>query len=163
MDTALVQRLGDAPYGSDEGWVGMLNLLARSGLPVAGGTVLTRDFHRLFLETSGLGEDLRAAGREGGSRKSVAELRRKYAEYAFEDELWRMIRAALMELGGRSVAVISGDVIRTGLHNIPQVRSAVLGAWLHDGGLRRQIAALAGGAEEVPTWPVLIQREIHGA
>jgi hypothetical protein len=161
MNATLVKRLGDAPYGSEEGWVGMLNLLARYGLPVAGGTVLTEDFHRRFMETSGLAEDLRRAGAEGDLRKAVAALRRKHGKYSFEGELGRTIHDALMELGGRTVAVISADVVRMGLHNIPQVRAAVLGAWLHAGGLKRQVEAVIEGAE-IPTWPVLIQREIHG-
>lgn len=160
MRTTLVQRLGEAPYGSDEGWVGMLNLLARSGLPVAGGMVLTGDFHRRFLEASGLAEDLRMAAALGDARRVVAALRRKYGVWSFEGELGSAIRDAILDLDGRTVAVISGDVVRTGLHNIPQVRDAVLGAWLHAGGLRRQMEAVVGG-EEIPTWPVLIQREIH--
>lgn len=155
-----MQRLGEAPYGSEEGWVGMLNLLARYGLPVEGGVVLTDDFHHRFLEASGLVEDLRAAGAEENPQRTVAALRRKYAGYSFEGELGRTIRDALMELGGRSVAVISQDVARTGLHNIPQVQGAILGAWLHAGRLKRQIEAVAG-SEEPPTWPVLIQREIQ--
>lgn len=137
----------------------MLNLLARSGLPVAGGIVLTGDFHRRFLEISGLDRDLRSAGAEGDLQKAVAALRRKYGGYSFEGELGCTIRDALLDLGGRTVAVISAGVIRTGLHNIPQVKGAILGAWLHAGGLRRQIEAAAGD-EEIPTWPVLIQREI---
>jgi hypothetical protein len=50
----LLLRLGEAPYGREAGRVGLSNLLARSGMPVAEGVVLTHDFHRRFIESGGL-------------------------------------------------------------------------------------------------------------
>jgi hypothetical protein len=154
----LVWRLGDAPYDADEGRVGVMNLLFRSGLPVSGGVVLTHDLHRAYLTTSGLGRDLLAARGEPG--EAVRALRRKYGGRAPTEELGRVIRGALIELGGRTVAVVSEDVNRTGLRSIPRVQAAVVDAWLSKKGLRRQVEA-AARREEIPTWPVLIQREIH--
>lgn len=157
--SGLVRWLGDAPYDAGTGRVGVMNLLFRSGLPVSGGVVLTHEFHREFLRTSGLAGDLLAATREDPG-KLVRALRRKYAGCSLAEELGRVIRDALIELGGRTVAVVSEDVHRTGLRSIPRVQAAVVDAWLSNKGLRRQVEA-ASRREEIPTWPVLIQREIH--
>ena len=43
------RRLGEAGYGRESGRVGVLNLLARAGLPVPEGTVLTHRAHEEFL------------------------------------------------------------------------------------------------------------------
>ena len=50
-----VRRLGEAGYGPGDGPVGTLDLLARSGLPVPEGFVLTDEAHREFLRAGGLG------------------------------------------------------------------------------------------------------------
>lgn len=155
----LIRWLGDAPYDAGTGRVGVMNLLFRSGLPVSGGVVLTHEFHREFLKTSGLAVDL-LAGMRDEPRALVRALRRKYGGRPLAEELGREIRGALIELGGRTVAVVSEDVSRTGLRSIPLVQTAVVDAWLSKKGLRRQIEA-ASRQEELPTWPVLIQREIH--
>lgn len=99
---AFVRRLGEAGYGPERGTIGVLDLLARSGLPVPEGFVLTAEGHREFLRTRGgtLGETL-------------------------EEEL----RAALMGLGARTVVVGSGRMLRRGLGTIPAVVAAVREAW----------------------------------
>jgi hypothetical protein len=157
----LLLRLGEAPYGREADWVGMLNLLARSGVPVAEGVVLTHNFHRRFIESSSLVRAIQDSANAGGdARRQALTLRRRYGRNPLESGLSRMIREALIELGGRTVVVISDDVTRTRLGSIPEVLGALLGAWLSVEGLKRQIEAAADG-EEPPTWPLLIQREIH--
>jgi hypothetical protein len=57
------------------------------------------------------------------------------------------------------VRVLSENYEKRGLSTIPEVVDAVREAWLCAEGLKWQIQnALVG--DEVPTWPVLIQREI---
>ncbi|HET7480634.1 MAG TPA: hypothetical protein VFJ72_14095 [Rubrobacteraceae bacterium] len=156
----LALRLGDAPYGPESGRVGVMNSLARSGLPIAEGVVLMEECHRSFLESSGLAWDLLACGDGTEVRKLAQALRRRYRRCTLKEELKGVIRAALAEIGGRSVAVVSEDMTRTGLRSIPRVEEAVLRAWLSPNGLRRQVgAAMRGG--EIPLWPVLIQHELH--
>ncbi|HZC18220.1 MAG TPA: hypothetical protein VE225_00780, partial [Rubrobacteraceae bacterium] len=46
---------------------------------------------------------------------------REYGRGLLEGELNRMICDALIELGGRTVVVISEDVSRAGLRSIPEV------------------------------------------
>lgn len=158
--TPLTLKLGDAPYGPEAGHVGVLNSLARSGLSMPGGVVLMEESHRRFLESSGLAWDLLASGDETEVHGRALELRRRYRECALEEVLRGVIRNALAEIGGRTVAVVSKDVTCTGLHSIPRVEEAVLRAWLSTNGLKRQVeAAIQGG--EIPLWPVLIQRELH--
>lgn len=127
--SAFVRRLGEAGYGPEHGTIGVLDLLARSGLPVPAGFVLTAEGHREFLRTRYPG--------------SLGE--------ALEAEL----RSALLGLGARTVVVGSGRVLRRGLGTIPAVVAAVREAWTPVGGLDRH--AFAGG--ETPTWPVLVQRQ----
>jgi hypothetical protein len=43
---------------------------------------------------------------------------------------------------------------------MPEVKDAIRDAWLSEKGLERQISA-ARATEEIPTWPVVIQREIN--
>jgi hypothetical protein len=59
----LTLRLGEAGYGTDNGRVGALNLLACAGLPVPEGVVLTRRAHEEFLVASGILRDIRGADR----------------------------------------------------------------------------------------------------
>jgi hypothetical protein len=61
---------------------------------------------------------------------------------------------------GPFAVVLSGDLEKGGLSSIPEVRDAVREAWLSPHGLERQIAAVARG-KDLPTWPVLVQREPH--
>jgi hypothetical protein len=61
-----VRRLGEAGYGRDNGRVGLLDVLARAGLPVPDGEILTQRAHEEFLQTSGFLRDIRVA-REGAS------------------------------------------------------------------------------------------------
>jgi hypothetical protein len=123
--------------------------------------VLTHNFHRRFIESSSFVRAIQDSANAGGSaRRQALDLRRRYGRGPLESGLSRVIREALIELGGRSVVVISEDVTRTGLRSIPEVLSALLGAWLSAEGLKRQIEA-AAYEKEPPTWPLLIQREIH--
>ena len=87
-------------------------------------------------------------------------MRRKYGRAPIDSESNRMMCDAIIGLGARTVVVISEDVSRAGLKTIPEARDAVRKAWLSVNGLKRQIEAAARG-EELSTWPVLIQREIH--
>lgn len=161
VNTVLVQRLGEADYDKYAGLIGFLNLMAGSGASLPEGVVLTHEFHLRFLNTGGFAEAIRASvGDRGDVRQRVRALRRKYGRLPIEGELNRMICDAIIGLGSRSVVVISEDVSRAGLRTIPEVRDAVRKSWLSVGGLKRQLEAAAGG-EEIPTWPVLIQRESH--
>ena len=161
VNTALVQRLGEAYYDEDAGRIGFLNFVAGSGALVPEGVVLTHEFHRRFLDTGGIVKEIRdSAGVSGDVRRRVRALRRKYGRVPVEGELNRMICNAIIGLGARTVVVISEDVSRGGLRTIPEARDAVREAWLSVGGLKRQIEAAESG-EEIPTWPVLIQREAH--
>lgn len=159
-EAPLTLRLGDAPHGPKAGRVGVLNSLVRSGLPMPGGVVLTEESHRRFLDSSGLAWDLLASGGEVKVHGQVLALRRRYRRCTLEEVLRGVIRTSLAELGGRTVAVVSEDVTRTGLHSIPRVEEAVLWAWLSINGLRRQVEAAIRG-DEIPLWPVLIQHEPH--
>ena len=120
---AFVRWLGEAGYGPADGRVGALDLLVRSGLPAPEGFVLTAEGHREFLRTlsrnRGLGERLE-----------------------------REVRAALLELGARTVVVNWSCESRRGLGTIPAVVAAVREAWT---------PAPADGA--FPTRPVLVQRQ----
>lgn len=159
-EAPLALRLGDAPYGPEAGRVGVLNSLARSGLSMPRGVVLLEEAHRRFMETSGLAWDILASGEKTEVYGRAQALRRRYRRCALEEVLRIVIRTMLAEIGGRTVAVISGDVTCTGLHSIPSVEEAVLRAWLSMEGLKRQVEA-AIRSDEIPLWPVLIQRELH--
>ncbi len=159
MDDALIQRLGEAGYGEEAGRVGFLNLMARSGAAVSKGVVLTRESHRRFLDAGGVAEAIRDSARARGDlRQRVRTLRRRYRRATIEGELNRAICEAIIGLGARTVVVISEDVTRAGLRTIPEARDAIRKAWLSVNGLKRQIEAASRG-EELPTWPVLVQRE----
>jgi hypothetical protein len=152
------RRLGEAGYERESGRVGVLNLLARAGLPVPEGTVLTNRAHEEFLRTSGILRDIQAAA--WGAGRPVAEIRSKHASCPLGGELNQVICEVLIELNAKTAVVLSGDVEKGSLSSIPEVRDAVREAWLSPPGLERQIAAVARGGD-LPTWPVLVQREPH--
>lgn len=159
-EASLTLKLGEAPHGPEDGRVGVLNSLARSGLPTPEGVVLMEETHRRFLKSSGLAWDILASGGEAEVHGRVLALRRRYRRWVLEEVLRSVIRTALVQIGGRTVAVISRDVAFTGLRSIPRVEEAVLRSWLSVDGLKRQIeAAIQGG--EIPLWPVLIQHELY--
>lgn len=161
MNTAFVQRLGEADYGEDAGRIGFLNLVAGFGAAMPEGVVLTQEFHRRFIDTGGLADAIREPlGGRGSIRRRVRALRREYGRTPIDGDLNRMICDAIIGLGARTVVVVSEDVTRSGLRTIPEARDAVRKAWLSVNGLRRQIEATSHG-QEIPTWPVLIQREDH--
>lgn len=135
---AFVRRLGEAGYGPGEGRVGALDLLARSGLPVPEGFVLTTDGHREFLRA-------RARGMAAGGGRVLGEA------------LEREVRAALLELGARTVTVRWERAARRGLGTIPAVVAAVREAWTSAAALERWGPESADGTS--PTWPVLVQRQ----
>jgi hypothetical protein len=155
---ALIRRLGEA--GWERGRVGTLDLLARAGLPVPEGVVLARRAHERFLGTSGALHAIRAARAEVSPRQRAIQIRLGYAFSPLEEELNHEICEALIQLHARAVAVLSEDLERRGLTSIPEVRSAVLDAWLSPHGIERQLEAVARG-EDLPTWPVLAQRELN--
>lgn len=157
----LVQRLGRADYGEEAGRIGFLNLVARSGARIPDGVVLTHEFHRRFLDTLGLAEAIQgSAGGRGDLRSKARTLHRKYGHGLIGGELNRVICAKIIGLKGRTVVVIAEDLTRPRLKTIPEARDAVRKAWLSVNGLKRQIEAAERG-EEIPTWPILIQREVH--
>ena len=125
-----VRRLGEGGYGPGDGRVGTLDLLARSGLPVPEGFVLTAEGHREFL-----------CARDGGP---VSPPRGR----GLGEMLEREVRVALLELGARTVAVVWGRGTRRGLGTIPAVVAAVRQAWT--------LAPPDGAAS---TWPVVVQRQ----
>jgi hypothetical protein len=156
-----VRRLGEAGYGRESGIVGELDLLARTGLPVPEGVVLTRESHREFVETTGLLRDMRgSAGRLEDTHSCALEAQLKYGSTSIEEELNRALCQALINLGASEVVVLSEDLTKSGLKSIPEVQVAVRDAWLSLEGLARQIEAAARG-ESLPTWPILIQRELY--
>lgn len=156
-----VRRLGEAGYGLEIGLVGELNLLARTGLPVPEGIVLTREFHRKFMEESDLLQAIQASARSiEDARRYALEARSRYCLVSIEGELNRLICEALIELGAPVVVVLSECTTESGLKSIPEVRAAIRDAWLSLEGLERQIKAVARG-EDLPTWPVLVQRELY--
>ena len=156
-----VRPLGKAGYGLESGLVGELNLLARMGLPVAEGMVLTHEFHREFMEISGLLQALQASEKwfEDAHRYAL-EASSRYRSVSIEGELNRLICDSLIELGASMVVVLSEGTAESGLKSIPEVRAAVRGAWLSPEGLERQIEAVACG-DDPPAWPVLVQRELR--
>lgn len=156
-----IRRLGEAGCGRDSGRVGTLDLLARARFPVPEGMVITRRAHEEFLRTSGILRDILAAAREGGDvRRRAAEVRVSHALSPVEGELNLAICEALIRLNAKAVAVLSEDFEEGGLMSIPEVRDTVRDAWLSLRGLERLIEAAARG-ENLPTWPVLVQREVY--
>ena len=147
------RRLGEAGYGRESGRVGVLNLLARAGLPVPRGIVLTCRAHEEFLRVSGILRDIQTAVR--GAGRPVVEIRRKHASFEVEGELNRAICEALIGLNAREVVVLSADFAKGGLRSIPEVKDAIRDAWLTQRGLERQVDAAAQG-EVPPTWPLLV-------
>ena len=155
-----MRRLGEAQCTREDGRVGTLDLLARAGLPVPEGVVLKREAHLYFLESSGLAGQIRySAHSTETARQQALYLRRRYQENPLEESLSRSIRAALLDLGARTVTVCTQERSEVGLGTIPTVYAAVRRAWLSTNGLKRQIEA-ASRNEELPTWPILIQREV---
>lgn len=136
-----------------------MDLLARAGLPVPEGFVLTREIHRDFLGVSGIAEELRASQGWNGGQDALLS-RDEPQTHLAQELLARLVRDAVLDLGARTVTVLSEDVRRSGLGSLPEVLLAVRQAWLSEEGLRRQAATTAGGGE-IPTWPVLVQRELH--
>jgi len=123
--------------------------------------VLTHEFHQEFMKMSGLLQALHASEKclEDGHRYTL-KTRSRYRSAFIEGELNHLICKALIELGASAVVVLSEDTALSGLESIPEVRAAVRDAWLSLESLEQQIEAIARG-EDLPTWPVLIQRELH--
>jgi hypothetical protein len=152
--------LGEAGYGRDNRRVGILDLLACAGLLVHEGLVLTRRAHEEFLRTSGALRDIRAVTQRGeDARRQAEEIQSRHASYPIEGGLNRALCDALIGLNARAVTVLSADFAKVSLRSIPEVKDAVREAWLSLGGLERQAEAARRG-QQLPTWPVLIQREI---
>jgi hypothetical protein len=164
-----VRRLGEGAYAAEGTTVGQADLLAHVGLPVPEGMVITREAHRAFLQSSGLlGEMLAYTDQDTPEQILEPRLWHTRIGHALGDrspslvegELNRAICEALMELGAPSVAVISEEVRKGDLKSIPEVKYAIREAWFSERGLERQIS-VARVTQEIPTWPVLIQREIY--
>jgi hypothetical protein len=156
-----VRPLGEAGYGRNNGRVGILGRLSYSGLLVHEGLLLTRRAHEEFLHTSGVLLDIEAAAWRGeDARRQAAEIRSRHASYHVAGGLNRAICEALIEFNARAVIVLSEGLEKGGLRSIPEVKDAVREAWLSLRGLERQVEAAACG-DDLPTWPLLIQRESH--
>jgi hypothetical protein len=163
-----VRRLGEGACDAEGSTIGQVDLLARAGLPVPEGMVITREAHWAFLQSSGRLDAILSYAEEQ-THDRVLERRLRHARTRHvsgghppslvDGELNRAICEALMQLGAASVAVISEEVRIGDLKSIPEVKDAIREAWLSERGLERQISA-ARSTEEIPTWPVLIQKEI---
>lgn len=151
----LAWRLGEGPRLT-EGPLAALDTLARSGLPVLEGVVLSGEAHEEYLRETGLGIAIRAcaAARDSGQ---VPLLRQAYASAPIGRILQDLITKTLIDLDAFSVRVLSRDGAWRDLRAIPEVRDAVRDAWLYPAGLARQVRAAASSPP--PTWPVLMQRE----
>lgn len=158
MNAALIRQLGEARCTREDGQVGILDLLAREGLPVPEGFVLTRDSHRDFLGVSGIAERLQAFAKERSGEQAEVLSSDAPEKHQAEEMLTLLVRDAVLNLGARTVAVLSENLRRGGLGSLPEVLLAVRQAWLSEEDLRRQAATAAAGCE-IPTWPVLVQSE----
>lgn len=160
LDSNIVRRLGEAGCTREDGRVGLMDLLARAGLPVPEGFVITREAHLEFLVLAGLADSpLSSVGlcSDGGECIFPPE---EEAQPALAGEaLTRMIRDAVLDLGAKTVSVFDGAESHSGLGSIPEVLLAVRRAWMPIQSLTRQRAADYPD-HEPPTWPVLVQREI---
>jgi hypothetical protein len=159
-----VQRLGEGAYAAEGTTIGQMDLLACAGLPVPAGMVITREVHHAFLQSGGLLGEMLAYTEGWEINEQILKQRLRHAlgghtPSLVEDELNRAICEALMELGAPAVAVISEEVRIGDLESIPEVKDAIREAWLSERHVERQIAA-ARATGKIPTWPVLIQREI---
>jgi hypothetical protein len=156
-----VRRLGEAGYGPGSGRIGNLDPLAGAGLPIPEGVVLTREAHYEFLKANELLRAIRDPARGGeNAHQKALRMQLGYGSSPIEGELNRATCEALIELGAPAVVVLSEDLARSGLTSIPEVQGAIREAWLSLEGLKLQIEAAARG-EEVPAWPILIQREMR--
>ena len=161
MDPRYVQRLSGARWNREVGWTGILDLLIRAELSASEGVILNQEAHLRFLESSGLAEDIVSSAHLGKTiHQQASRLRRRYRLHELESELSQAIRGAVLDLGARTVAVHSHERSVGGLGTIPDVLSAVRRAWLSPAGLKCQLAAVADG-DPIPTWTILIQREIY--
>jgi hypothetical protein len=156
----LVRWLGGPLYGRRRGRVKALNDLARAGLLVPVGVVLTEEAHEHFLKASGVLEHLKVAARsEEDPKQQVSEIRSHYRSVRMQEELNREICRGLIARLQPELQALSEDYEKQGLNAIPDVVDAVREAWLCADGLKWQIENVAAG-EEIPTWPVLVQREV---
>jgi hypothetical protein len=92
-------------------------------------------------------------------RQKASEIRSRYGSAPVEAALNQGICQALIGLGAPEVAVLAEDYEKRALKTISDVVGAVREAWLFADGLEWQIER-AAACEEVPTWPVLMQRDI---
>lgn len=144
-----IRRLGEVACCAEPWIIGRLELLARAGLPVPEGAVLTRRAHEKLLRTSFASGETAARGRAGMMRGS-------HGIATFGEDLKAGVCEALIELRARSVRVISEYGVRAGLQTIPEALDAVRSVWLSPEGLERRVLASAAG-EEAPTRPVLVK------
>ena len=141
------------------GQVPMVDLLARAGLLVPKGMVLTKEAHREFLDQSGLLADLRANADDGEDpAPRVLRICLSHRSSTIGGELNREICDALIGLGSPFVIVASERSATRHLRSIPEVKDAIKKAWHSVRGLERQLEAASRGLE-IPTWPVLILAE----
>ncbi len=114
---------------------------------------------RAFLRSSGFMDEILVHA-SWEPREWELTLRLRRASCLIEGELNRALCDALIDLGAPSVVVISEGMRKGDLKSIPEVKEAILEAWLSERNLERQLRAAASG-EDIPTWPVLVQREFR--
>ena len=122
--------------------------------------VLTRRAHEAFLQASGASRDIQdAAGGEGNVRRRAMQVRLGYASGPLEETLNQEICEALIGLRARAVVVLSEDLEERGLGCIsnPRGESHASAKASRTSGMLPE--AVARG-EYLPTWPVLVQREL---
>src|SRR5215211_7933213 len=118
----LIRPLGEAFYGRRRGRLRRLNDLARAGLPVADGVVLTEGAHQVFLEDSGVLDSVKVAAWRGEDpRQKDSEIRLRYGSTPLEAELNWEICQTIIGLGAPVVSVLSEDYEKRGLSTIPGV------------------------------------------
>ena len=100
------------------------------------------------------------SGKDTGSTVDALTLLREHGYRPLGEALDHTLREALIDLSARSVRVLWQGGVHCDLRSIPEVREAVPDAWTCLRGLELQLVASRRG-EVVPTWPVLIQREVR--
>lgn len=143
----------------DGGPLAALDMLAFCGLPVPEGVVFLQKAHEKFLRAGGLLAAIRSCDAAGDPSLGARLLRRAYASAPVGEVLHGLITEAAIGLKARSVSVLSEGEVWQNLSTVPDVRDAIREAWLSEAGLDRQVRAAP--CVDPPTWPVLVQREVH--
>jgi hypothetical protein len=154
------RRVDPTPRGGRVRTRGDVEPARRAGLLVPTGVVLTRRAHEAFLQASGASRDIQdAAGGEGNVRRRAMQVRLGYASGPLEETLNQEICEALIGLRARAVVVLSEDLEERGLGCISNPRGESHASAMASRTSGMLPEAVARG-EYLPTWPVLVQREL---